>query len=162
MKSLSLRIANPTSILNKSLHFYYFLSNIRMMNLFSMNPAWKQTSWFLRNSKMVRMNFRLRPSNTEYTEVCRLFILHSAYTYFTTCYFVYKISSIGIIPMLDQGCTKYIYICIYMVDFWHRKFRIWKLPCRRAIVTWVKCDRWVARRSMIQLCFEKYLFSQKI
>ena len=60
---------------------------------------------FLRNSKMVRMNYRLRPSNTEYTEVCRFFILHSAYTYFTTCYFVYKISSIRIIPMLDQGCT---------------------------------------------------------
>ena len=85
--------------------FYYFLSNIlNVMNLFSMNLAWKQTSWFLRNSKMVRMNFCLRPSNTEYTEVCRFFILHSAYTYFTTCYFVYKISSIRI-PF-----TIYIYI----------------------------------------------------
>ena len=116
MKSLSLRIANPTSILYKSLHFYYFLSNIRMMNLFSMNPAWKQTSWFLRNSKMVRMNFRLRPSNTEYTEVCRFFILHSAYTYFTTCYFVYKISSIGITPMLDFR-VPYIHVCIYGIFF---------------------------------------------
>ena len=137
------------------------LSNIRMMNLFSMNPAWKQTLWFLRNSKMVRMNFRLRPSKREYTEVCILFILHSAYTYFTTYYFVYKISSIGIIAMLDQGCTKCL--CMYMwYIFWRRKFCIWKLFCRRAIVTWVKCDRWVGRRSMIQLCFEKYLFSQKI
>ena len=113
MKSLSLRIANPTSILYKSLHFYYFLSNIRMMNLFSMNPAWKQTSWFLRNSKMVRMNFRLRPSNTEYTEVCRFFILHSAYTYFTSCYFVYKISSIR----KARTVSLLVYIFIYMVDF---------------------------------------------
>ena len=98
----------PRFSIKPCIFIYYFLSNIRMMNLFSMNPAWKQTSWFLRNSKMVRMNFRLRPSNTEYTEVCRFFILHSAYTYFTTCYFVYKISSIGIIAMLVH------YPCIYI------------------------------------------------
>ena len=91
--------------------FTIFLSNIlNVMNLFSMNLAWKQTSWFLRNSKMVRMNFRLRPSNTEYTEVCRFFILHSAYTYFTSCYFVYKISSIRKARTVSLLVYIYIYI----------------------------------------------------
>ena len=104
----------PRFSLNPFIFTIVLLNILNVMNLFSMNPAWKQTSWFLRNSKMVRMNFRLSPSNTEYMEVCRFFILHSAYTYFTTCYFMYKISSIGVIAMLDQGCKKR---GVYMVYF---------------------------------------------
>ena len=101
----------PRFSLNPCIFYYLFLSNIlNVMNLFSMNLAWKQTSWFLRNSKMVRMNFRLRPSNTEYTEVCRFFILHSAYTYFTSCYFVYKISSIRKARTVSLLVYIYLYI----------------------------------------------------